>query len=205
MNVSVENDADEFVRLVDHWTAAVTAYDVRVGNEIKLCCEIQLRLALDPALGEIEGRAVIVFGSALIESSEIRKRRNLFSIFLVTHDFSVGQAERESRVRIITRPFNCETRFRDFGIGLPLNFLLRLMRLACFPSRRVDHSCEIEQRIVRRLQRRRVFRVKIFSKLDIFQFCSADQFHRACVRRFAGEDLSHQRIVASEFLGEIGE
>ena len=74
LNVAVENDADEFVRLVDHWTAAVAAYDVRVGNEIKLCCEIQLCFALDPTLGEAEGRLIIVFGSALIESSEIRKK-----------------------------------------------------------------------------------------------------------------------------------
>ena len=62
LNVVVENDANEFVRFVDHRTAAVAANDIRVGNEIKLCCQIQLRLALDPALGKIEGPLVIVFG-----------------------------------------------------------------------------------------------------------------------------------------------
>ena len=119
LNVAVENYADEFVRFVDHRTAAVTANDVRVGNEIKLCCQIQLRFALDPALGEVEGRLIIVFGRALIESSEVRKRWNLFAIFFIADHFSIGQAQRKSRVRITVRAFNRETRFRDFGIGLP--------------------------------------------------------------------------------------
>src|SRR5207245_11015601 len=105
----------EFIRLVDHRTAAVAANNVSIGNEIKFCGQIQLRFALDPTLGQIEGRQVIVFGSALIESSEIRKRRNLFPIFLITRNYSVGQAQRESCVRIIASPFNRETRFRNLG------------------------------------------------------------------------------------------
>ena len=90
MNVAVENDADEFVHFVDDRTAAVAADDVRVGNEIKPCCQIQLRFALDPALGEVEGRPIIVLGGALIESGEVRKRRNLFVVFFIADDFSIG-------------------------------------------------------------------------------------------------------------------
>jgi hypothetical protein len=40
LNITVENYADKFVRFVDYRTATVAANDVRVGNEIKLCCQI---------------------------------------------------------------------------------------------------------------------------------------------------------------------
>src|SRR5204863_69744 len=66
LNVAVENDADEFVCLVHHRTAAIAANDVCVGNEIEMCCQIQIRFFVDPTPGEIEWRLVIVFYGTLI-------------------------------------------------------------------------------------------------------------------------------------------
>jgi len=36
LDVAVENDADEFVGLIDDRTAAVPANDIGIGNEIEL-------------------------------------------------------------------------------------------------------------------------------------------------------------------------
>jgi len=46
---------------------------------------------------------------------------------------------------------------------------MNLSRLTCG---RIDHARDVEHGIVRRLQRRRVFAVKIFTDGDIFQFRS---------------------------------
>src|SRR5664279_3049551 len=54
LNVAVEDDADEFVRFVHDWTAAIAADDVGVGNEIEWRLQIQFRLAIDPTLGQVE-------------------------------------------------------------------------------------------------------------------------------------------------------
>ncbi len=58
---------------------------------------------------------------------------------------------------------------------------------------------------MRRLQRRRIFRVKTFPKIDIFQFRARDQFDGARSRRFTGEHLLHERIVCAELLGKVGQ
>src|SRR5439155_21756535 len=66
LNVAVENDADKFIGFVYHWTAAVPANDVGVGNEIEFCREIEVGLLIDPTLGKVERRLVVVLGGALI-------------------------------------------------------------------------------------------------------------------------------------------
>ena len=79
------------------------------------------------------------------------------------------------------------------------------MGLASFARWSIDHPGKIEHGIMHCLQRRRAFAIKIFAKLDVFQFCSTYQLGCACVGRLAGKDLLHQRIVAAKFFGEIGQ
>src|SRR5436190_22249423 len=100
----------------------------------------------------MKGRLRVVFSRVSINSGEVRKRRNLFPFFFITQHFSVGQAQGEGSIRVITRPLNGETRVRNFAISLALDFLLRLMGFAYFPSRRLNPPREIDHWIVRRLQ-----------------------------------------------------
>lgn len=78
LNIPVKNDADEFAGFVHDGTAAVAADDVSIGNEIEFRRQIQLGFAIDPALRQGKRRFAIVFGSTLIKSLEIRKRRKFF-------------------------------------------------------------------------------------------------------------------------------
>src|SRR5205085_12557499 len=135
--------------------------DVRVGNKIEVRRQIQVRFLVDPSLGQIEWRLVVVLSGALIQPGEIGKRRNLFSVLLVSAHGSVGKPERESRIWKTAGAFDGKARPGNFGIRLYLHFFLRIVSLsglACWP---VYETSEIEHRFVRHLQRSCVFGVEI--------------------------------------------
>src|SRR2546430_17390863 len=92
------------------------ADDVGVGNEIVWRGQPQLLFLVDPTLRQIERCFVSVLGRALEHALKIRKRRNLFSVFLVTADRPVRKTQRERRIRIIARSLNRKPRLRDLGI-----------------------------------------------------------------------------------------
>ena len=90
MDVAVKNDSDEFARLIHHRAPAVSADDVGVGDEIEMGRKIEIGFLIDPPLREIEWSLVIVFGRALIQTGEIGKWRDLFSVLFVPTNGSVG-------------------------------------------------------------------------------------------------------------------
>jgi hypothetical protein len=60
LNVAVENDADELVRLVYDRAAAVAADDVGVRDKVIFRFRIERGLLVDPALREVERRLAVV-------------------------------------------------------------------------------------------------------------------------------------------------
>ena len=113
---------------------------------------------------------------ALIHAGEVCERGNLFSVFLVTTHRSVREPERERGIGIAGRPFRGETRLRNFGIGLLLNFFLRLENLLRLARGCINGTRNVDHRVVRRFDRSLTAAVKFFPERDILELRSFDQF-----------------------------
>ena len=144
-----------------------------------------------------------MLSGALIQPGEIGKRRNLFSVLLVSAHGSVGKPERESRIWKTAGAFDGKARPGNFGIRLYLYFLLRIVSLAGLACRPVDQAREIEHRIVRSLQCGRVFGIELSPCGYIFEFRPRDELRRAGVRRFLRKHLLHERIAFAKLRREI--
>ena len=167
-------------------------------TKLNFVVQIQFRFALDPALREIEGRLVVVLGRALIKAGEIGKRRNLFSVSPRNPDWSVGQAQRKGRVRIIARAFDARNALSRFRHRPAAWFLPAPQDFACFPRRRIDDPRELDHRIVRGGHGGGASFVELLAEREIFQLCSLDQLGGAGGGRFAGQNFLHQRIAVAE-------
>ena len=77
LNVAVEDQADDLGFLVDDRTAGVAADDVGHADEVELRLEIELALAVDPALRQFERIAVLGRFRLGVEPFEGRVVRNL--------------------------------------------------------------------------------------------------------------------------------
>ena len=113
-----------------------------------------------------------MFGRTLIQTGKIGECGDLFSVLFVTANCSVGKSQCKGRIRVTARAFEVN---RAFAISAYACFLISscaLISLSRFSCLCIDHVREIDHRIVRRLQRGRVFAVEILPRSCVLEFCS---------------------------------
>ena len=66
----------------------------------------QRRFFIDPALGQIERRLVVVLGGARVKAGEVGEGGDRFSVLLVATDGPVRKPQGESGIRVIAGAFN---------------------------------------------------------------------------------------------------
>ncbi len=110
-----------------------------------------------------------MLGRALVKPGEIGKGRDRFPIFLVTAHGPVGEAEGEGGIGISARSLDREARLGNLRVSLLLGFVVIVVNLARGPRGRFDEEGEVEERIVRRLERGAIAGVKFFPESEILQ------------------------------------
>src|SRR5947208_2174733 len=86
LNVTVEDQTDNFTITIDDRAAGVATDDVGRADEVIGRLEIELALTLDPARRQIERRLIVVLGGTLVEAGKRGLEGDMFAGLFVAFD-----------------------------------------------------------------------------------------------------------------------
>src|SRR5262249_36190948 len=118
--VAVEVDSDELPLSIEDGAAGVPADGVRCRDEVERRVEIELVLAVEPALGQIERRVKILLPGPGEHSPEGRGIGELDAIDFVALHGAEREAKREGGVRGDGGAEFLESNLGNLGVGLSL-------------------------------------------------------------------------------------